>query len=211
MQLHLTTLHSTSSKICIYAVNPNYYLSYFLFLSVSFCFLFGRMNITSLCSVTRFQINCACDNKTLEILKLALLKICLLGEQCQLFGYKVMYLYILINQHVFLLLRFCSRVTLTPQSLSPSLETHCAAAAAAQDSVLTAANTSLHRNSCGIALMPVTSPVVVIGREQSANLGRHSVILQQKTLTGGCGKRSCRVGEGLGKHWRKVDGLEWKI
>lgn len=48
---------------------------------------------------------------------------------------------------------------------------------------------------------PVTSPVVVIGREQSANLGRHSVILQQEPLTGGCGKRSCRWGAGgLGEH-----------
>lgn len=43
---------------------------------------------------------------------------------------------------------------------------------------------------------PVTSPVVVIGREQSANLSRHSVILQQKTLTGGCGKRGYQGGLG---------------
>ena len=49
---------------------------------------------------------------------------------------------------------------------------------------------------------PVTSPVVVIGREQSTNLSRHSVILQQKTLTGGCGKRGCRWG--LGKTEREV-------
>lgn len=39
-------------------------------------------------------------------------------------------------------------------------------------------------------LVFVTSPVTVIGREQSANLSRHSVILQQKTLAGGCSKRS---------------------
>lgn len=46
---------------------------------------------------------------------------------------------------------------------------------------------------------PVTSPVVVIGREQSTNLSRHSVILQQKTLTGGCSKRRCREGAGVMK------------
>lgn len=57
---------------------------------------------------------------------------------------------------------------------------------------------------------PVTSPVVVIGREQSTNLSRHSVILQQKTLTGGCGKRGCQ--EGLGKTEREVgetERVEW--
>ena len=36
-----------------------------------------------------------------------------------------------------------------------------------------------------------TSPVVVIGGEESANLGGHSVILQEKALARGGGERGC--------------------
>lgn len=43
-----------------------------------------------------------------------------------------------------------------------------------------------------LTLVFVTSPVIVIGREQSTNLSGHSVILQQETLTGGRSKRSCQ-------------------